>query len=44
MNYILFIIYMESSKLFRILPKSLHDLTGNEINMMGGLFKAPIRI
>lgn len=44
MNCKLLSIYLESSKHFNILPKSLPDLTGSKINMMGGLFKAPVQV
>lgn len=44
MNHKLLIIYLESKKYFNILPKSLPVLTGSKINMMGGLFKAPVQV
>lgn len=42
-NRKLFTICLESSKYINILPKSLPVLTGSKINMMGGLFKAPVQ-
>lgn len=43
-NHKLFTIYLGSSKNFNILPKSLPALTGHKVNIMGGLFKAPVQV
>lgn len=42
-NHKFITIYLGSSKNFNILQKSLPALTGSKVNMMGGLFKAPVQ-